>query len=52
MLPWCDTGNILICFCLCLERGSFKSVYTKFFKSTSRESALRQELIIFSERSK
>lgn len=51
-LPWHDTGNIIICFCPCLERGSFKGGFTKFFKSTSRESELCQELIIFSERSK
>lgn len=48
-LPWRDTGNIIIYFCPFLERGSFKDVLTKFFKSTSCESALRQELIIFSE---
>lgn len=44
MPPWCD--NVITC----LEQGSFK-VLPSCFKSTSRESELRQELIIFSERS-
>lgn len=44
-----DMGNITICFCLCLEQGSLRDILTKFFKSTSRESELHRELIIFSK---